>query len=595
MTSAVATDSRTDATEDRQSASPIAPRLLPFVAVMSPVWPTWFGVLQLQVGRVLLAVLVVAILFDIATRRIGRLRPWWAAAGASATMTLLAAWNAVSVYTWGCACTGSAQGTFSTAALFAVVALVLLYATPRQAVVALVASVAGVLVGGLIALAGFQDLHAEVFAPASSESRLQGVYGNPNSLGYALALALPIVVAGVARLRGRRRVVACVVAMVLAGLLLATFSRASLLAAGIGSAATLLVAVPALRNKWVVIGTGIAVPVLLVALIASPFYRGHRTKADFGEKASDEAKSTPSLYWTNNPNGPIDEYGSVLENPEGTNALRVTIDKPYQGVTHRLGNEFTAGRWTWQMRLSLPDDAPPARIRWQVQRGNGAVLTRGSTRLDRTNAIHDARLNVRTRTDDYLLLQLWSAAPTVFQMDELITQGNGPDPDEERDVSMSLLNGTAATLSAAESRYVESRTTGVELALKAFASSPIIGIGANEFPDYADRRADFGQLATHNTYAQVASELGVIGFLLLMGTGAFLVLALLRSTLEVPLLAAIIGVCVANAVNWVFLNGLTAPGNLMPFAIAAGMATGFTGVAPDRLRRKRPAPVSADA
>jgi O-antigen ligase len=118
-----------------------------------------------------------------------------------------------------------------------------------------------------------------------------------------------------------------------------------------------------------------------------------------------------------------------------------------------------------------------------------------------------------------------------------------------------------------------SRLTAARLAVGAFASSPIHGLGWQRFPDYAARHADFGKLATHNDYLRVAAELGIAGialFLILIATVLRCVVRLNRERVN----RAATGILITGGVGLFFLNGIVAPNTSIPFAVAAAVACG---------------------
>jgi hypothetical protein len=121
-----------------------------------------------------------------------------------------------------------------------------------------------------------------------------------------------------------------------------------------------------------------------------------------------------------------------------------------------------------------------------------------------------------------------------------------------------------------ERRYLQSRRDGARLALHAFRSKPLIGLGWGHFPDYAARRLDYGRFPTHNEYLRLAAELGVMGPLLFLLVALGVVSGGRRLGGGYAATAAK-GVVVAGAVGLVFANGLIWPGPLMPLALSAGL------------------------
>jgi hypothetical protein len=121
-----------------------------------------------------------------------------------------------------------------------------------------------------------------------------------------------------------------------------------------------------------------------------------------------------------------------------------------------------------------------------------------------------------------------------------------------------------------EQRYVESRLDAARLALRAFGSAPIQGIGWSTFPDYSAERADYGRLAAHDQYLLIAAELGVIGlaFLTLLLTAA--VIAVRHARPDRPTAAAI-GLLAGGAAGMVFVETVASPQVSIPIALAAAV------------------------
>jgi O-antigen ligase len=73
---------------------------------------------------------------------------------------------------------------------------------------------------------------------------------------------------------------------------------------------------------------------------------------------------------------------------------------------------------------------------------------------------------------------------------------------------------------------VEERFELWEGAVHAFSSSPLVGIGYSQFPNWAEHEPGLRATVTHNTYLATASELGILGLLAL---GWLLITVLLDS------------------------------------------------------------------
>lgn len=425
----------------------LAPIALAITAALGPLWGTWFGVQQLAVGRLCLVALAVCIALDLRRRPLSTLRPWLGVARLGGGLILLLLWTGLSAATWGCFCSGSTQGFADLVAFTVLASVIALYITPKQALVALAAAMAGVLVAGLLSVVGLRDLHANAYVEGSSVARLEGVYGNSNFLGFALALGVPVAVLGVLRLSGTQRLLAVGATVALIVPLYMTFSRGSLIAASFGVSAVLWVDLTLRYGRGRVFDVRTAaiaaiLPLLTMALVTTPFYKDQRVRADFGAQ----------------------------------------VDAPATGG----------------------------------QTPGGQPAGHSGTRKEELHAV--------------------------------------------------------------EGEYVESRTEGLRLAAQAFSEQPVRGIGMDSFPAYSDEHADFGELPTHNTYAQVLAELGGVGILLFAFTGISVLVSLVRGRSPVPLRAAIAGVLAVGVVNFVFINGLASTGMVMPLALAMAFAAGWDGI-----------------
>ena len=557
------------------------PRALALAALCGPLWPTSFVVQQASIGRVLLLAIALGVAVDLVPVR-GRIaRPAWAMAALMAALGALAGWTVLNAMLFGCLCGGVGQGFAELVALIGLAGLVGLYAPQRWLLVIFGAAVAGVAAGGLLALAGVRDLHAAVYHPSESISRLEGVYGNPNSLGYALGLALCAGAAAVVRASGWRRWAAVVVTALLGGLLFATYSRGSLLAATAGAAVAMAVALPRRPPRSVMIAVGVGVPLLAAAFVVSPFYKSKRLHADFG--AAQIAASAGGLDrsgWSTSKLGPVRRSGAQMSNPPGSSALIVQAVRAGQGISYDLGQAFGDAQSSWDFSVAAVDAGRPVQVRWGVFDNSGTTMDRGVLRAGARARPVVARFT--TRLDRRYLTFVWTDAPGGFRISRVqVTERRTAGHDTSvRPVSTVLGGSAARALAEYERDYEGSRRAALRMALEAFAAHPVQGLGLQQFHGYADRHARFGALATHNTYAQVLSELGLIGALLLIIAAAFVALSLWRGR-PLPLLRAILaGTVVAGAVNLMFINGLSAPGTAMPLALAIGFAAALAGEPP---------------
>jgi O-antigen ligase len=566
------------------------PRALVLVALSSPLWPTSWGAPQLTVGRVLLVVLAAAVVVDLAPVRARVPRPAGAAVRLLAGLGLLLAWMTLSAATRGSFAAGSVQGFAELVLLTGLVAIVGLYASPRLALAAVGAATLGVLAGGLLAAAGLRDLHAAVYAPSESVARLEGVYGNPNFLGCALALALPAAAAGAVRLPGWRRWVAAAATLTLAGLLLATFSRGSLVAAAIGVPVAAALAIGRRPRPRVALAGAVAVLVLAGGVFVSPFYRSQRLEADFGAAKIAAAGKIDRSGWYTGPVGPVRVTGSTLTNPAGSDALRVRTTRAGQGVTIDLGQAFGDASAAWRFTVRQEGGAGPLDVHWQVMTYPGGRVVAGVTPATAqprpTNAAFAAHLS------DRYLISAWTEHPGTFVLDDVALYERRPGRiGGARPLPTRLLGPGTGALHQAEENYARSRWTALRLAVDAFAEHPLLGLGHSRFPGYAQQHSTYGPLPTHNTYTQVLAELGLLGVLALAAVLATLAVAVRRGRPRRPLRAALAGTLAAGTVNLLFINALASPGMLMPLCVTMGLTVAWAGpvrVVPQvRLPRRR--------
>jgi O-antigen ligase len=576
----VASDDPPDATRGQRQPTSWGPRALVLAAASGPLWPTWIGVDQFTVGRVMLIVTALGIVVDLVPVR-GRVpRPRWGAAALIAALVAYVGWNGVNAATVGCFCGGTFQGTAEVVALTGVAALVALYSAPRWSYLAFAAAATAAGVAGLLSVLGIQDLHANVFSPGGSADRLEGVYGNSNYLGFALALALPATTVGVLRLRSPWRWAAAALGVALAVFLVLTYSRGSLLGAAAGVGVAGWFALPRRPSRRVLIAVAVAIPVVMLGLIASPFYQSQRMKADFGNRAA-TANGDDLSGWTARGLGPVDVPGAQLSNPPGKDVLRVNATQPGQGVTQVTIKQLQGGPTTWRVTLASTPGRPDAAVRWLVSRADGSVITQGARRT--TPAPITVTFGFTGRPKDYVLLYLWVRRASSFDVGpvtyrELPTTTGTVDKTHTLDTR--LLGSGEAALHQAERKYIDSRQTGLRLAVRAFKQRPVTGIGLDQFPAFADAHADYGHLPTHDFYAQVLAELGLIGVALLVVAGGVLGILLRRGRPPAPLRAIVLGSMAVGVVNLVFINGQSAPGMTMPLILAMGTAAGWAGKRP---------------
>ncbi len=557
-------------TPERTETTTWGPRALALAALCGPLWPTTFVLQQASIGRLLLVIVALGVAVDLVAVR-GRIaRPAWAVAALMAALGALAGWTVLNAMLFGSLSGGVGQGFAELVVLTGLTGLVGLYAPHRWLLVIFGAAIAGVLAGGLLALAGIRDLHAAIYEPSESAGRLEGVYGNPNFLAYALSLALPATAAAVVRVPGWRRWATVAVAAVLGGLLFATYSRGSLLAAAAAVVVAVAVALPRRPPRSVVIAVGVGVPLLAGAFLVSPFYKSKRLEADFGATQVQNAGGIDRSGWSTLAVGPVRSAGAQLSNPPRSTDLVVTTLRAGQGAAYTLGRAFGDGRSTWGFSVVAVGSATAVPVGWAVLDDRGATADSGLVRAGSRTRRVTARFT--SSVERRYLTFVWTEKPGAFRMSRVQTSASP--------VTTKLLGSVADTLAEHERNYEGSRRAALRMALNAFAAHPVQGLGLQQFPGYAAEHGRFGELATHNTYAQVLSELGLIGALLFLVATAILVLCLWRGRPPPLLRAMLVGTVVAGTANLVFVNGLAAPGTAMPLILAIGFAAACAGEPP---------------
>lgn len=563
---------------ERAPTTAWGPRVLLAAALAGPLWPTYVGSLErLTVGRILLVLLALAVLRDFVVTRGGRTRPPWAVGALLAPLVALALWTGLSAVLWGQATAGVAQGFAELVALVGLTAVVGSYASSRWALATLGAAAAGVLAGAALAAADVRDLHAAVYAASDSVGRLEGVYGNPNFLGFAIALALPAVIVGVVRLRGPRRWVALLATAALIVMLLETFSRGSLLAAAFGAPVALWLALRRRPPRRVAVIAGLVVPIVAAAVILSPHYRDQREQANFGPAATTKQAATkqagPPGDWSSTAAGPITVAGAVLGNPP-PRGMVVVPDRSGQGVHGTIGRAQSDARAGLRFSVLAQTRAP---VHWRVD-GPTRPVARGTVVVDQTPQVVRAAFPAH-RGERYRAF-FWIDRVVAFAvLDMTLSERRPGEATTTRPVSTVLPDPSPDT-AALEADYNRSRWSAARLALAAWTDHPLRGTGLGRFPAYAAAHDRFGPIPTHNTYLQVLAELGLLGALLLAAAIAVVVLSLRGGRSPAPLRAVLVGTITAGAVNLLFINGLAAPGTAMPLILALGFAAAWAGPAP---------------
>ena len=210
---------------------------------------------------VLLELVALALAYLVVTRTRPRLLPGALVTAAFTGLALLsAAWSPDASLTF--------DRAVGFAALIVAAAALALGAVDRprvasQLMLALVAATTLVAIAGLVELWHDYD-RAVLPATKGQGARYNGIGQNPNQISMLIALTLPFTLWAVREFRGRLRVVAVVVVLLLAGSVVASGSRGALVAAFAGCLVYLLAVAP---RRWKAILAGAAALFVLATVV----------------------------------------------------------------------------------------------------------------------------------------------------------------------------------------------------------------------------------------------------------------------------------------------------------------------------------------
>jgi O-antigen ligase len=465
----------------------------------------------------------------------------------------------VSIATRGQNTAGALYG-YVEVTVVALAATAVLRLRPRLSSVLLACAAGGAAVGCLQALAT-DDTRSALHG---SSGRLTGYYGNPNFLGFAGSLAVPVLLAFALRARGSRSLVWWAALVGVGAAVALSYSRGALLGGAIGVIAVISLRRATLRERLrIALVSGLSFAAL--AGIGYPLYLRLRTHADFAPVA--KAGTPDRSGWDPRAQGLIPAGPSDISN-DGARVLRLSASRPGEGASLPLGR-LTGGR-DYEAAVTL---SSPQTVGEQVGIGvednllgagpaSGTALLRPKPRRLRlrwtpARAAANARLYVWLPRGGTALL---SGADF------------GRTATTSRALPLRLLGPTSigASQAASESRYVRSREDAAGLALELFADNPLTGIGWQRFTAYSARDLHYGQLATHNEYLRFAAELGLPGLVFLLLAAVVVVGAALRAGQGTDAVAAT--ACVATAaVGLVFVNALEVPSIALPLAVSAAV------------------------
>jgi O-antigen ligase len=547
---------------------------LSIAALLGPVWLTYVPRLSVVTGaRILLLIAGAVVAVDIIGARTTLVRPSFPALAMSVALATLTTWAAVSARLWGCFCAGSFYGLFEFTAFTVLVLAVGTQAPEHRARILCAAATGAVLAGGL-ALVGIRGLHSSIAFVPHRGSRLEGIYGNPNYLAYAVAFAAPVFTMYSLRASGRTRIAAVIALTLTAVVVLRTFSRSGLIAAAAGALVAVAAESRTRLRAVAVLATGTAAAAA-VALLLHTHYREARIRADFGETVG-ALNARDRSGWDGSRQGVIPRGNSSLANEARGTVLRVSAPVANVGVSYPWGlakqentyvlKLFASASRQLSLGVALEDNlAANGRVYKYVPVGPNwrAISLAWPPSADSPNArlyVWDPQSKTTFRLRDVRVLALDADGKVLFvQRISLRLQGRIGTDSLERE----------------ESRFLRSRWEGLRLSLRAFASHPLRGIGWEQLPTYTASHSRYGNLASHNEYARVVAELGLPGLLTLAAAAAALVAGAAR-TRRSPFRSAALGVVAAGAVGLLFINGLVAAAASLPLAVAAGLLVSTT-------------------
>jgi hypothetical protein len=524
----------------------------------------------LTVGRA--AVLLFAVLLgaDLLRNRPRRFQPDLATTMLVVGYVGLCGWALISAKTVGCNCEGKAGGLFEFT-LIGLLAVVAIGFEPRLRASALIAALAGLTLAAGLALAGVGAINSGTVDLTDTGGRLSGSYGNANELGLAAALGIPVALAYISA-PGRRRLLLGGAIAILTVTLVLTYSRGGIIAAGVGVLALALWEARGSRKRLVTIFACAALVAAAGAILYSVF-KQHRESASFvAVPAVLKPLSQRDVSgWDSRALGPIPAGPSRL----GNGAEGITVrGRPAEGASFRWG-EASGGR-TYELSFSARAVRPGARLEYALADRLAGGGTRASAHLGRR--WREFTLAWRPHVDaPHASLFFWQPTqPASFELSGVrVTERRGDAvlgavvaPDRLRGSVYAHLGSNASQL---EKRYVQSRLDAARLALRAFRSAPIAGIGWSSFPSYSAQHDDYGRLAAHDQYLLVGAELGLIGLAFMALLLAAPLVAVRRGAAPDRPTAAAIGVLAGGAAGMVFVETFASPQISVPIALAAAV------------------------
>lgn len=525
----------------------------------------------LTVGRTAALFFAALLAADLLHYRPQSFRPDLPTAMLVAGYTGLCGWVFLSAKTLGCNCEGKAGGLFEFA-MIGLLAIVAIGFEPQLRRRALLASLAGLTFAAALALAGVGAINSATVDLTDTGGRLSGTYGNANELGLAVALGIPVALAYIAVAGQRMRLLLAGSIAILIAALVLTYSRGGIIAAGAGTVALALWQARGSRRRLALVLAGTLVAVIVAGGLYSIF-KQRRENASFGAVPAglEALRQRDASGWDARALGPIPAGPSQLAN--GGDGIVVRAGQGGEGTSFRWG-EAEPGR-SYVLKFKANAKSRGTRLDYALADRVTSGGARGSRLLDhrwRTlSLVWRPRLSAPHAS---LFLWLPGRAGSFEFSGVRVTESEGDAllgivvaPDRLHGSVYAHLGSNGSQL---EQHYVESRLDAARLALRAFRSAPVQGIGWGTFPDYSAKRADYGRLAAHDQYLLIAAELGLLGlaFLALLVAAPFVAA---RGARPGHATAAAIGLLVAAAAGLFFVEAFSSPQVSIPIALAAAV------------------------
>jgi O-Antigen ligase len=481
----------------------------------------------------------------------------------------LCTWILLNSATTGCNCDGKLGG-FYEFALIGILAVVAIGFEPKLRGVAITATIGGVALACILALAGVGSLNSATVDLTETGGRLSGTYGNANELGFVAALVFPAVLA-YRSVQGRQTRIAIGAALlVLAVTLVLTFSRGAIVAVGVGVLVLALRQGSRTRRQLALI-VGAAAGCVLLAAASYSYFERERRDVSFESVSSGlrPLDQRDLSGWDGRARGPIPNGPSQLISSHGTIAVRST--QAGEGASFRWGEAGPGNTYT--LRLDARARGPQVPFRYAL----GEAGRKASEQAARNLGQDWRRLSVSWTPRRHVAratLYLWQqkgASTFEFANVRVIVRGSEPEIiSVPGDLEGSLYDRLASQAFDLEERYIQSRLDAADLAVQGLVANPLTGIGWATFPDYARANLDYGLLAAHTQYLSIAAELGILGVIFLALLIAAVVIGVRRAGHSLAEDAAIAMLATAAA-GMVFVEALPVPQLSIPIGLAAAV------------------------